>query len=138
MTTNRREVRPGRPRGADEPTETVAVRLPKSLISRIDTLAEHSGRSRANYLALIIRRAVEGDPTMHTSTFSPQQRAITEAFSDHANDLAFRAWVDHKSNTLYFDASLAGKRRRIAFYDVATNDMGTLERQQLNDAIEKL
>jgi hypothetical protein len=46
------------PPGLDEPTETVAVRLPKSVIERVDDLAKIAERSRSNYLALLIQRAV--------------------------------------------------------------------------------
>jgi hypothetical protein len=129
---------PGRPRRLDEPTETVAVRLPKSLISRVDALANHAGRSRANYLALLIRRVVEGDPTVDTGTFSQPQRAIVEAMISYASDPTLRTWVDHKTDTLYFDVTFSGTRRRIAFYDVATHDLGSLNAAQQADVLKNL
>ncbi len=42
-----------------EPSETVAVRLPKSIIARVDALAADAGRTRSNFLARLITRSVD-------------------------------------------------------------------------------
>lgn len=42
-----------------EATETVAVRLPKSIISQVDSVARGAGRTRSNLLARIISRSVD-------------------------------------------------------------------------------
>jgi predicted DNA-binding protein len=42
-----------------EATETVAVRLPKSIITQVDWLARSAGRTRSNLLARLISRSVD-------------------------------------------------------------------------------
>jgi predicted DNA-binding protein len=42
-----------------EATETVAVRLPKSVVTQVDWLARSAGRTRSNLLARLISRSVD-------------------------------------------------------------------------------
>lgn len=42
-----------------ESTDTVAVRLPKSTIAQLDSLAASAGRTRSNFLARIISQSVD-------------------------------------------------------------------------------
>lgn len=44
----------------NEKSETVAVRLPESVIECVDALARESARTRSNYLARLIRRSTDG------------------------------------------------------------------------------
>ena len=47
-----------------ESTETIAVRLPKPLIERIDTLASEEQRTRSNFLARLLGRLVDDRPLL--------------------------------------------------------------------------